>query len=162
MVTRLNQLAAQADVLLPGLAEGQLLSGQKTARDVAAYYLDQGVRQVVIKLGAQVAYCANHAGHSIVPGFCAPKVVDTVGAGDGFAVGVVNALLEGLPLHVATERGNAIGARVVQFTGDCEGLPNRAQLDEALSAPRWSGGFWRNDVTGDAGRPDAGRRARPG
>jgi len=38
------------------------------------------------------------------------RVVDTVGAGDGFAVGVISALLEGLSLAAATARGNAIGA----------------------------------------------------
>ena len=61
------------------------------------------------------------------------KVVDTVGAGDGFAVGVISALLEGLPLAEATRRGNAIGARVVQFPGDSDGLPDRDQLAAALS-----------------------------
>ena len=60
-----------------------------------------------------------------------PKVVDTVGAGDGFAVGVISALLEGLSLQEAAARGNAIGARVVQFPGDSDGLPNRAQLSES-------------------------------
>jgi 2-dehydro-3-deoxygluconokinase len=60
------------------------------------------------------------------------NVVDTVGAGDGFAVGVISALLENLPLQAAAARGNAIGARVVQFRGDCEGLPNRAQLAATL------------------------------
>ncbi|WP_292038217.1 PfkB family carbohydrate kinase, partial [Massilia sp. UBA6681] len=64
----------------------------------------------------------------IAPGQRVARVVDTVGAGDGFAVGVLSALLDGLPLAAAAARGNAIGARVVQFRGDCEGLPNRAQL----------------------------------
>jgi len=45
-------------------------------------------------------------------------------------------LLEGASLEQAALRGNAIGARVVQFPGDCDGLPNRAQLDEALKGPR--------------------------
>jgi 2-dehydro-3-deoxygluconokinase len=61
-----------------------------------------------------------------------PKVVDTVGAGDGFAVGVISALLQGLSTEQAARRGNAIGARVVQFPGDCEGLPNRKQLSEVM------------------------------
>jgi sugar/nucleoside kinase (ribokinase family) len=41
---------------------------------------------------------------------------------------VVSALLEGLPLAAAVARGNAIGARVVQFPGDSDGLPTREQL----------------------------------
>jgi 2-dehydro-3-deoxygluconokinase len=40
-------------------------------------------------------------------------------------------LLDGLPLVEAARRGNAIGARVVQFPGDSDGLPTRAELDAA-------------------------------
>jgi len=58
------------------------------------------------------------------------QVIDPVGAGDGFAVGVISALLEGLDLADACARGNAIGARVLQFSGDAEGLPTRAQLQQ--------------------------------
>lgn len=136
MVQGINHWALQADLVLPGLSEGQLLSGQSTARDVAAWYLDQGVQQVVIKLGPQGAHVADANGHHLVPGFAVPKVVDTVGAGDGFAVGVLSGLLQGQPLAAAALRGNAIGARVVQFVGDSEGLPNAEQLATALQAPR--------------------------
>jgi 2-dehydro-3-deoxygluconokinase len=54
-----------------------------------------------------------------------------VGAGDGFAVGVISALLEGRTLAEATRRGAWIGARAVQVLGDTEGLPSRAQLEGA-------------------------------
>ena len=63
-----------------------------------------------------------------MPGVPVERVVDTVGAGDGFAVGLVSGLLEGLTLAAAAARGNAIGARVVQFPGDSDGLPTRAEL----------------------------------
>jgi len=56
------------------------------------------------------------------------KVVDTVGAGDGFAVGVISALLEGRDLMRAAARGNWIGSLAVQSPGDMEGLPTRAAL----------------------------------
>ncbi len=59
------------------------------------------------------------------------QVVDTVGAGDGFAVGVISALLEGLNVQQAVRRGAWIGARAVQVLGDSEGLPTRAELDAA-------------------------------
>ena len=57
-------------------------------------------------------------------------MVDTVGAGDGFAVGVISALLEGKALPDAVMRGNKIGALAVQAIGDSEGLPTRAELGE--------------------------------
>ncbi len=128
MVTTLNELAAQADLVLPGLAEGRLLTGCAHAEGIADFYLARGARQVVVKLGPEGAFYASAEGRGIAPGQRVARVVDTVGAGDGFAVGVLSALLDGLPLAAAAARGNAIGARVVQFRGDCEGLPNRAQL----------------------------------
>jgi len=133
MVAGVNELAALADVVMPGLAEGRLLTGRRHAADIADFYLALGARQVVVKLGAEGAYHADGpAGRrGVAPGVPVAKVVDTVGAGDGFAVGVISALLEHLPLAAAAARGNAIGARVVQYRGDCEGLPNRAQLGEA-------------------------------
>lgn len=132
MVATTNALASQADVVMPGLVEGRLLTGRQDAADIAAYYLERGASRVVVKLGPEGAYAADADGRAdVVPGRPVHTVVDTVGAGDGFAVGVISALLDGLPLHEAAARGNAIGARVVRFRGDCEGLPTRAQLAAA-------------------------------
>ncbi|WP_259772471.1 sugar kinase [Pseudoduganella lurida] len=128
MIATLNELASLADVVLPGLAEGRLLTGRADAAGIADFYLAGGARHVVVKLGPQGAYYAGPEGRGTVPGVAVVNVVDTVGAGDGFAVGVLSGLLDGLPLDAAAARGNAIGARVVQFRGDCEGLPTRAQL----------------------------------
>ena len=64
-------------------------------------------------------------------GFPVAEVVDTVGAGDGFAVGVISALLDGLSVPEAVKRGAWIGARAVQVLGDSEGLPTRAELNAA-------------------------------
>lgn len=82
----------------------------------------------MIKLGPSGAYYRDAHGEGLVPGVPVATVVDTVGAGDGFAVGVVSALLEGLPLPDAVARGNWIGSRAVQVRGDMEGLPKRSQL----------------------------------
>ena len=132
MIATLNELAGLADVVMPGLAEGRLLTGRDDAAGIADFYLALGARLVVVKLGPEGAYYAGPEGRGIVPGVPVAKVVDTVGAGDGFAVGVISALLEGLSPAAAAARGNAIGARVVQFRGDCEGLPTRAELGAPL------------------------------
>ncbi|MET0849066.1 MAG: PfkB family carbohydrate kinase, partial [Pseudomonas sp.] len=55
-------------------------------------------------------------------------VVDTVGAGDGFAVGMISALLENHSFADAVQRANWIGSRAVQSRGDMEGLPTRAEM----------------------------------
>lgn len=135
MADCLNALAAEtAGTVLPGLAEGQLLTGRDSAEGIADFYLALGARQVVVKLGPQGAYFADREGHrGTVAAMPVTHVVDTVGAGDGFAVGVVSALLEGRPLSDAVVRGNAIGARVVQFPGDSDGLPTHEQLSAFVS-----------------------------
>lgn len=129
MRSTLNALAAECRWILPGLAEGRQLTGCDSAEGIADFYLGLGAELVVVKLGPQGAYFASRdGGRGHVAGVPVPRVVDTVGAGDGFAVGLVSGLLEGLPLGDAVARGNRIGARVVGFPGDCDGLPTRAEL----------------------------------
>ena len=131
MVDCLDRLAALADWVLPGIDEGRTLTGRTSAEAMAAHYLERGARGVAIKLGADGAYVATATQCAHVPGVPVAQVVDTVGAGDGFAVGVISALLEGRSLADAAARGNRIGARVVQFPGDSDGLPTRLEFDAA-------------------------------
>jgi 2-dehydro-3-deoxygluconokinase len=128
MIERTNLLAAYSDLVMPGLEEGRLLTGWTEPTDIARFYLDLGVASVVIKLGPLGAYFADRSEEGVVTGQPVSKVIDTVGAGDGFAVGVISGLLDGLTLPEAVTRGTVIGARVVQFVGDCEGLPTREEL----------------------------------
>jgi 2-dehydro-3-deoxygluconokinase len=123
-----NSLAFRADWVLPGLEEGKFLTGRDSPEEIAKFYLDAGLSLVVIKMGALGAYYATARAAAYVPGFQVEKVVDTVGAGDGFAVGVISGMLEGLSVQEAVRRGAWIGARAVQVLGDTEGLPTRAQL----------------------------------
>ncbi|EGT0667864.1 sugar kinase [Citrobacter werkmanii] len=131
MVEKLNRLAFQADWVLPGLKEGMILTGQQTPEAIADFYLRHGVKAVIIKTGADGAWYKTASGeHGCVAPVKVDNVVDTVGAGDGFAVGVISALLEGRSLHQAVTRGNKIGALAIQVQGDSEGLPTREQLGE--------------------------------
>lgn len=128
MVEVINDLACRADVVFPGIDEGRLLTGKERAEDIAAFYHDAGVTTVVIKLGAEGAYTSSAGQSFYTAGFPVERVVDTVGAGDGFAVGVVSGMLEGLPLQEAVKRGAAIGALAVMSPGDNDGLPDRKGL----------------------------------
>ena len=131
MVEKLNRLAFQADWVLPGLKEGVILTGQQSPEGIADFYLQRGVKAVVIKTGPDGAWYKTASGEQ---GAVAPvkvdNVVDTVGAGDGFAVGVISALLEGKTMQQAVRRGNKIGSLAIQVLGDSEGLPTREELGE--------------------------------
>ena len=131
MRKQLNLLAEYADWVLPGEKEGFILTGYHQPEAIADFYLDKGVRAVVIKTGCDGAWYKTAEGEK---GQVAPirvdNVVDTVGAGDGFAVGLISALLEGKSLPQAILRGNKIGSLAIQVAGDSEGLPTRAALGD--------------------------------
>lgn len=133
MVNFINTLAGQADLFLPGIAEGVTLAGKEHAEDIAAFYHALGAKIVVVKEGSAGAYASTPEGSFRVEGFPVEKVVDTVGAGDGFAVGVLSALLESLPLRDAVRRGNAVGAIQVMSIGDNDGLPTRTELNDFMA-----------------------------
>jgi sugar/nucleoside kinase (ribokinase family) len=132
MREQINALAVQADWVLPGLAEGRTLTGQQAPADIARFYRGQGVRAVVIKLGAEGAYIASADFEGVVPGVQVAQVVDTVGAGDGFAAGFISACLEGRSEQAAAARGNWVGAQAIQVAGDMDGLPLRSALPAGL------------------------------
>lgn len=131
MRKQLNHLAEYADWVLPGEKEGLILTGYRQPEAIADFYLDKGVKAVVIKTGGDGAWYKTADGEQ---GQVAPihvaNVVDTVGAGDGFAVGLISALLEGKTLTQAILRGNKLGSLAIQVAGDSEGLPTRAALGD--------------------------------
>ena len=128
MTRTINDLATYADLVLPGISEGKALMGSEDPEKIADFYQGLGAKTVIIKLGSKGAFVRDGSESSTVPGYKVEKVVDTVGAGDGFAVGVISARLEGLSMKEAAQRGNAIGALQIMVPGDNEGLPNREQL----------------------------------
>jgi 2-dehydro-3-deoxygluconokinase len=131
MRREINALAFKADWVLPGLEEGRFLTGEKAPEAIARFYRERGAKVVAVKLGPEGAYFDAEQGTGHVPGFPVKEVIDTVGAGDGFAVGVITALLQGRGVADAVRRGSWIGARAVQVLGDTEGLPTTAELEAA-------------------------------
>ncbi|CAM3182475.1 sugar kinase [Leuconostoc rapi] len=135
MIETINDLAKYGEIVLPGINEGEILMGSRDPEKIADFYLENSERTqtVVVKLGPEGAYVKNKSGDSYtVKGFPVKKVIDTVGAGDGFALGLITALIEGLPMTKAVARGNAVGALQVQTTGDNDGYPTPDELTQYL------------------------------
>jgi len=134
----LLQIAGMSDLILPGIAEAELLLGTADWERVAAFFHELGNQYVIMKNGPDGAYhsTSNSDGSyekGYQKGFRVNRVIDTVGAGDGFAVGVLSGLLEGVPLADAVVRGNAIGSLAITVRGDVEGYPTRGQLDAYIA-----------------------------
>ncbi len=128
MIDTLNSLAQGAETVLPGIGEGRQLTGREDPEGIADFYHAMGVKNVVVKLGAGGAFYSEKGGaRGVSAGFPVETIVDTVGAGDGFAAGVVSALAEGETLEQAAFRGNVIGAIQITHKSDNEGLPTREE-----------------------------------
>lgn len=128
MIKVINDLATKADLILPGISECNVLTGFKDFDDIADFYQNKGVMTIIIKDGANGSYIRDGSETYKVNGFKVKNVVDTVGAGDGFAVGVISGRLEGLSLREMVTRGNAIGAIQVTDISDNAALPNHEEL----------------------------------
>lgn len=133
MVSTLNDIAFNCDIVMPGIKEGFILTGSDDVDVIADFYLRRGVKAVIIKIGDRGAYVKTKDESFTVSGYKVEKVVDTVGAGDGFATGVISGLLEGLTLKDAVKRGNAIGAIIIMSPGDNDGLPYRDTLEKFMN-----------------------------
>lgn len=134
MAETLNRIACMSDMVMPGISEGKTLTGFDEPEKIADYYLSKGVKDVVVKVGPKGAYVKNAKVNTYLPCFDTDKVVDRVGAGDGFAVGVISGRLEGLPIEDAVMRGNIIGALQTTVEGDNEGLPTREVLERCVAS----------------------------
>ena len=113
----LRPLIGYADLVVAGEDEADLLG-------------DLGPGLVVIKRGGRGARTG--AGDIEVPAFRVPAV-DTVGAGDAFAAGLLSALLRDRPLAVALREASAVAALCVAAPGDTDGLPTAAERDAYLA-----------------------------
>lgn len=125
----LIDIASHCDIVLPGLEEGQIITGEKSHDGIARKLLALGPKLVVIKLGARGAYYANNQEAELVPGFPVEQIIDPIGAGDAFAAGLLSGLLRGWMIPDAVKLANRVGAYALTVAGDVEGLPFWSQVN---------------------------------
>lgn len=137
MIETTNKIATQATIFLPGIKEARQLTNMHDPSEIANYYFSNSeyLKLIVIKDGKNGTYIFTKSGlHDFVPSFHVSKIIDTVGAGDGFALGLITSLLENKEnLTQAVTRANAIGALAIQSPGDNDGYPTRQELREFLN-----------------------------
>lgn len=125
----LRPLMDVADIVFASVDELPLVAHDPEADLESAVQglLAQGVRQVVIKRGAEGASAYTSDSSLSVPSKPVP-VVDVVGAGDAFVAGYLSALLDDADLATRLDRGSTTAAFAIARRGDWEGLPTRAEL----------------------------------
>lgn len=127
------EIAKYSDYFIPGINECEILVKTNDIEIIREKLFRLGINKIILKDGANGSYYMDKDKKIFEPSFIVKKVVDTVGAGDGFAVGVISSILENLDINSMLIRANAIGARQVTNKSDNEFLPNRNELNEFIN-----------------------------
>lgn len=115
------------DYITPNEDEARHFTGRETPEDMAAALLDRGVKNVVVKLGAQGCFYRGEQGSLRLPP-CPVRAVDATGAGDNFVAGLACELLRGSTLPDALRFANACGAICTTAVGAGTALKSREQV----------------------------------
>lgn len=109
-----------------GDEEARLVFGDDSAAAVEQSLRDQGFagQGVVVKRGERGVEASVAGVITEAPAWPVQRVVDTVGAGDGFNAGFIAGMLRGDSLLQALKLGCLIGAYAVTSAGDCDGYPH--------------------------------------
>ncbi len=130
------EIASNADIMLPGVDEGELLFGTKDSEKIAEEFIGLGCKIVAVKLGKKGCYVTDSNEKVYVDGYPVERVEDTVGAGDGFAAGFLSGYLRNLSLRDCAKQGNGVGAMAVLVKGDMEGYPDMDQLNDFIGVTK--------------------------
>ncbi|WP_068268046.1 sugar kinase [Caviibacter abscessus] len=132
MKKTINEIAIMSDYFIPGISECEYLIGEKEIDKISEKYFYMGVKRIIVKDGSKGSYYIDKNSKIFESGFIVDEVVDTVGAGDGFAVGIISSILENLSESDMLIRANAIGAIQVMNESDNEGLPTYDKLQKYI------------------------------
>jgi sugar/nucleoside kinase (ribokinase family) len=113
----------------PSYKEAAKITGKRNPEEMAVLLQDWGVRNVVIKLGAEGCYVKPAAAAGFSVPACAATVVDTTGAGDSFVAGFLSGLLRGWDLDECAGFACAVAALNIQSVGATGGMPTFEQAN---------------------------------
>jgi len=130
----MRDLAARCDLLLPGMDEAELLTGESDPEMSARQLAALGPAMVVVKLGPEGALALVGDTSVRVPGTPLERIVDPVGAGDAFAAGFLSGLLRGFATDAALRLANRCGALAMLSPGDMEALPRWEEVASLSTA----------------------------
>lgn len=98
-----------------------LLAGTEDVEAMAEFFLEGGVKCVVIKLGSRGCFCKT-AQLSFYCGCYDVPVVETTGAGDAFVAGFLSGVLRNGSMEDCVRLGTAASAHVIQCVGANTGI----------------------------------------
>jgi ribokinase len=128
------------DYITPNETEATTLTGVAIksvddARRAADILLAKGAGAVIVTLGEEGALLHTRDVSELVPAFDCGRVVETAGAGDGFAGGFAAALARGDAPLDAVRFGCALASLSVTRAGTAPSMPTLAEINAVLGVP---------------------------
>ncbi|HYL13346.1 MAG TPA: ribokinase [Terriglobales bacterium] len=132
------QALAGLDYLVPNESEAETITGMPVrnlgeAKKCAQKLVADGIRRVIITLGANGSVIAGCDGNDHVPAF-AVKSVDSTGAGDAFIGSFAVFLAEGVPEREAVRRANLYAGLSTTGVGTQKSFYDRKRFDAEWAA----------------------------
>ena len=146
----IENLLPMIDFITPNLDEAEHYTDKSRVQDMADVFLEKGVKNVIIKMGADGCYfkgrgtaSAGNMGSDTegagsetlefrVPAFTV-DTVDATGAGDNFIAGFASEILRGSDIKKALQFASACGAICTTAVGAGTALTGRSQVEEFLA-----------------------------
>ncbi len=119
------------DVFLPSGHEVTLLASATSERGAIDELLKRGVKEIVVKRGAEGCSFFDANGETHRPAFKVQEL-DPTGAGDCFGATYISCRAQGADVDAALKYACASGARAVGVKGPMEGTATLAELDAFL------------------------------
>ena len=115
------------DTITPNEDEARHYTGKSEPGEMAEVFLERGVKNVIVKLGAKGCFFKNAEAELSLPA-CPVQAVDATGAGDNFVAGYAAELLRGASRAQALRFANACGGICASAVGASAGLRSREQV----------------------------------
>lgn len=120
------------DYFLPSYKEAKAVTGADDPASMARILMDEGVSNVIIKMGGDGCYFKNDLKEFFIPAYDVP-VVDTTGAGDSFVAGFLAGLANKWDDAYSCRFANALAGNCVRYLGATTGWMDRAAVEQFMT-----------------------------
>ena len=118
------------DFVFPNLHEATAITGRTSPEGAARALRSLGAKAVVVTMGADGCLVLDDSGAVHIPAITEFPVVDTTGAGDGFAGGFLAVTLAGGAPVLAARVGTLVAALIISKRGGHTASPSLHELGE--------------------------------
>ena len=114
-------LLPHIDYFMPSIEEASIMCGLDDPKDIAKYYLDNGVTNCVLTMGGEGSLFVNKDETIKTPAFDI-NVVDTTGCGDAFDAGMFTSLINDFDLEKSLKFATTTSGLVATGLGSDAGI----------------------------------------